>query len=58
MSAGGDVGRPVSISVGPGAGAFAALVGAVIAVAPVVEMSDCSARIFDVVAAGLDPRDS
>ena len=58
VSAGGDVGRPASISDGPGAGAWAELVGAVIAVAPVVEMSDCSARIFDVVAAGLDARDS
>lgn len=58
VSAGGDLGRPASISDGPGADAWAELVGAVIAVAPVVEMSNCSARIFDVVAAGLDAKDA
>ncbi len=58
VSTGGDQGRPASVSDGPGAGAWAELVGAVLAVAPVVEMSDCSARIFDVVAAGLDAKDA
>ncbi|MDQ6840439.1 MAG: Mrp/NBP35 family ATP-binding protein, partial [Actinomycetota bacterium] len=54
VSAGGDLGRPASLGEGPGAEAWAELVGAVLAVAPVVEMSTCSARIFDAVAAGLD----
>ena len=58
VSTGGDLGRPASVSDSPGAGAWAELVGAIIAVAPVVEMSDCSARIFDVVAAGLHAKDA
>jgi ATP-binding protein involved in chromosome partitioning len=55
VSAGGDTGRPAALGDGPAADAFADLVDAVTSVAPVVEMKDCSARIFDVVAAGLGP---
>ncbi len=58
VSAGGDLGRPAAIGDGPGAQAWTELVSAVIAVTPVVEMSGCSARIFDAVAAGLDAGDA
>lgn len=56
VSAGGDEGNPASLGEGPAADAFAALVDAVMAVAPVVEMQDCSARLLDTIEAALGPR--
>jgi ATP-binding protein involved in chromosome partitioning len=53
VSAGGDLGQPVVLGQGPAAAAFGALVTAVLSVAPVVEMRDCSARMFDAVEAAL-----
>ena len=52
VSAGSDAGSPAALGDGPGARAFASLAEAVTAVAPVVEMRDCSARLLDAVAAG------
>jgi len=57
VSEGGDRGQPASVTDGPGGEAWAELVGAVIAVAPVVEMKDCSARMFEAVAASLHTSD-
>jgi ATP-binding protein involved in chromosome partitioning len=53
VSAGGDLGQPVVLGQGPAAAAFGALVTAVLSVAPLVEMRDCSARMFDAVEAAL-----
>ncbi len=58
VAAGGDRGEPAALGVAGGkndtaVAAFAALVDAVIEVAPVVEMRDCSARIVDAVEAAL-----
>lgn len=47
VSAAGDLGRPVALSGGVAAQAFDELVGTLLVVAPVVEMRDCSARLFD-----------
>jgi len=47
VSAGGDRGEPAAVSGGEVAASFARLVDAVIEVAPVVEISNCTARIFD-----------
>lgn len=58
VSAGGDRGAPASIGDGPGVEAWTELVTAVMAVAPIVEMSGCSARMLDVVAASLDVHDN
>jgi ATP-binding protein involved in chromosome partitioning len=46
VSAGGDTGNPAALGGGPAAAAFDRLVSAVIDVAPVVEMQDCTARLF------------
>jgi ATP-binding protein involved in chromosome partitioning len=56
VSAGGDVGSPASLGRGPIAGAFAALVDAVLEAVPVVEMHDCTARLFEDVEAALGPK--
>jgi ATP-binding protein involved in chromosome partitioning len=53
VSAGGDRGEPASVAGGEAAAVFAALVDAVLEVAPVVEMHDCTARILDAVAVQL-----
>jgi ATP-binding protein involved in chromosome partitioning len=53
VSAGGDRGEPASVAGGDAAQVFAALVDAVLEVAPVVEMRDCTARILDAVAVQL-----
>jgi ATP-binding protein involved in chromosome partitioning len=55
VSAGGDTGRPAALGDGPVAAAFAALVDAVIDVAPVVEMQDCTARILGAIEDALGP---
>jgi ATP-binding protein involved in chromosome partitioning len=56
VSAGGDVGAPASLGSGPIAGAFAALVDAVLEAVPVVEMHDCTARLLEDVEAALGPK--
>jgi ATP-binding protein involved in chromosome partitioning len=53
VSEGGDRGEPAAVAGGEAARVFAELVDAVIDVAPVVEMRDCTARILDAVAAHL-----
>jgi ATP-binding protein involved in chromosome partitioning len=55
VSAGGDSGEPAAVNDrGPAGAAFAELVDAVMEVAPVVEMSDCTARILEAVAAAAE----
>jgi ATP-binding protein involved in chromosome partitioning len=49
VSAGGDSGVPAALGEGEAAAAFAALADALLEVAPVVEMKDCSARMLDAV---------
>ena len=47
VSTGGDIGEPAALGDGAVAAAFAELVDAVLEAVPVVEMHDCTARIFD-----------
>jgi ATP-binding protein involved in chromosome partitioning len=54
VSAGGDAGAPAAVAGGHAAKAFEALVDAVLDVAPVVEMHDCTARMLDEVRRKLD----
>ena len=54
VSAGGDAGRPAAVGGGGAAEAFGLLVDAVIEVAPVVDVTDCTARILDGVRRRLD----
>ena len=54
VSAGGDAGRPASVSEGEAAAAFARLVDAVLEVAPVVDVTGCTARMLDHVRQRLD----
>jgi ATP-binding protein involved in chromosome partitioning len=54
VSAGGDAGRPASVGGGGAGEAFGALVDAVIEVAPVVDVTDCTARVLDEVRRRLD----
>jgi ATP-binding protein involved in chromosome partitioning len=49
VSAGGDRGEPAALEDGEAGAVFAALVDAVLDVAPVVEMQGCTARIFDAI---------
>ncbi len=56
VSAGGDLGEPASLGTGPIAEAFGALVDAVLEAIPVVEMQDCTARVFDQIEAVLGPK--
>jgi ATP-binding protein involved in chromosome partitioning len=56
VSAGGDIGAPASLGRGPIADAFAALADAVLMAIPVVEMHDCTARLFEQVEATLGPK--
>ncbi|MHB1534918.1 MAG: Mrp/NBP35 family ATP-binding protein [Acidimicrobiales bacterium] len=56
VSAGGDRGQPASLGGGAIGTAFAALVDAVVDVAPMVEMQDCSARVMAGVEAALGGR--
>ncbi|MHB1931024.1 MAG: P-loop NTPase, partial [Acidimicrobiales bacterium] len=53
VSAGGDAGEPAALGDGPAAEAFGRLADAVLSVAPVVEMRDCSARLLDALGGGL-----
>jgi ATP-binding protein involved in chromosome partitioning len=61
VSAGGDAGRPASVGPGEGGGAveaFARLVDAVVEVAPVVDVTGCTARMLDAVRRQLDQPDA
>jgi ATP-binding protein involved in chromosome partitioning len=51
VSLGGDRGEPAALGGGEAGGAFSALVDAVLQVAPVVEMRDCTARMLEAVSA-------
>ncbi len=53
VSTGGDRGEPAALAGGPTGEVFGALVDAVLDVAPVVEMRDCTARMLDAVEAAL-----
>jgi ATP-binding protein involved in chromosome partitioning len=53
VAIGGDRGEPAALDDGVAGNTFAALVDAVLDVAPVVEMRDCTARMLDAVAASL-----
>jgi ATP-binding protein involved in chromosome partitioning len=53
VSLGGDAGQPAALEGGEAGEVFGALVDAVLEVAPVVEMSDCTARMLDAVEAAL-----
>ena len=55
MSAGGDRGEPASLEGGSAGRVFAALVDAVLDIAPVVEMGDCTARMLDAIEAAVHP---
>jgi ATP-binding protein involved in chromosome partitioning len=50
VSLGGDSGVPAALGEGEAARAFAGLADAVLDIAPVVEMKDCSARLLDAIA--------
>ena len=50
VSAGGDAGEPAALGGGAAAEAFGRLAEAVMSVAPVVEMRDCSARLLEAMA--------
>ena len=56
ISAGGDIGRPASVDGSGASDAFAALVDAVVEVAPVLDVSDCTARMLDGIRRQLDDR--
>jgi ATP-binding protein involved in chromosome partitioning len=58
VSAGGDEGSPAALGTGAAADAFSALVDAVLEVAPVVEMRDCTARLFDAVDSALAAKEA
>jgi ATP-binding protein involved in chromosome partitioning len=53
VSAGGDAGEPAALGRGRVADAFANLADAVLEAIPVVEMRDCTARLFEQVEASL-----
>jgi hypothetical protein len=53
---GGDLGEPAALAGGDVGAVFGALVDAVLQVAPVVEMSDCTARLLDAVEAAVAAR--
>jgi ATP-binding protein involved in chromosome partitioning len=49
VSAGGDQGRPAALDPGEAGAAFASLVDAVVEVAPVLDVSGCTARMLDAI---------
>lgn len=57
VSAGGDRGEPAALGEGEAARSFAGLVDAVLEVAPLIEMQDCTARLLDTVEAAISARD-
>jgi ATP-binding protein involved in chromosome partitioning len=54
VSTGGDRGEPAALQAGDAGAIFEGLVDAVLDVAPVVEMRDCTARLLDAVAAAIE----
>jgi ATP-binding protein involved in chromosome partitioning len=56
ISAGGDTGRPAALGDGAVAAAFQDLIDAVVKVAPVVEMQDCTARVMQAIDDALGAR--
>ena len=56
VSAGGDRGEPAALGQGQAAASFSDLVDAVVEVAPVLEMQNCTARMLDAVDAALAAR--
>ncbi len=58
VSAGGDRGEPASLGGGEAGRSFAALVDAVIEIAPVVEMGDCTARMLGAIEAAVASREA
>jgi ATP-binding protein involved in chromosome partitioning len=56
VSAGGDRGQPAALDGGASGQVFAALVDAVLDIAPVVEMGDCTARMLDAIDAAVASR--
>ena len=58
VSAGGDRGEPAAMGDGEAARSFAALVDAVLEVAPLIEMKDCTATMLDTVESALAARDA
>lgn len=56
VAAGGDAGAPAALGTGPVAAAYASLADAVKTTVPVVEMTSCTARLFEQVEAALPPR--
>jgi ATP-binding protein involved in chromosome partitioning len=56
VSAGGDRGEPAALDGGTSGQVFAALVDAVLDIAPVVEMGDCTARMLDAIDAAVASR--
>ena len=56
VAIGGDEGKPAALAGGPVADAFAALAERIVTEAiPLVEMTDCTARLLDAVEAALGP---
>jgi ATP-binding protein involved in chromosome partitioning len=53
VSIGGDIGEPAALHGGEAGRVFAALVDAVLDVAPIVEMQGCTARMLDAVEAAV-----
>ena len=58
VSAGGDRGEPAALDGGEAGRVFAALVDAVLDIAPVVEMGDCTARMLDAIEAAVASKPS
>ena len=58
ISAGGDAGQPAATGTGEAADTFARLAEAVVAVAPVVDVTNCSARILDDVRRRIDEHEA
>jgi ATP-binding protein involved in chromosome partitioning len=56
VSRGGDTGEPAAIGGGEAAESFSQLVDAVLEVAPVIEMRDCTARLLDAVSAAVSAK--
>jgi ATP-binding protein involved in chromosome partitioning len=54
VSSGGDRGEPAALQAGGAGAIFEGLVDAVLEVAPVVEMRDCTARLLNAVAAAVE----
>jgi ATP-binding protein involved in chromosome partitioning len=56
VSRGGDIGEPAAVGGGEAAESFSQLVDAILEVAPVIEMRDCTARLLDAVSAAVSAK--